>query len=182
MLISLEEAAVLADPPEQAVHALGGADAGRPAEQAPGLADVGHEDALVARPPVGAGRVEGPAERPLQHGHQLVQAQGVAGPAAEVERLARDRVDPLEGPLVGVDQVVDPERVADLLAVAEDRERPAHRRRDAEPGDPALVLDAELPRPVDAVTYLDSTGDEEVRFGLDFEVIYGLFAERLDGR
>ncbi len=52
--------------------------------------------------------------------------------------------------LVGVDQVADPERVADLLAVAEDRERLAAVVAQAEPGDPALVLDAELPRPVDA--------------------------------
>ena len=53
-------------------------------------------------------------------------------------------------PLVEVDQVIHPECVADLLAVAVDRERLAGRRRDAEPGDPALVLNAELPRPVDA--------------------------------
>ena len=73
-----------------------------------------------------------------------------AGPAADVEDLARDRVDPVDGPLVGVDQVADPERVADLLAVAEDRERLARGRRHAEPGDPALVLDAELAGAVDA--------------------------------
>ena len=60
---------------------------------------------------------------------QLAQAERVGRPAAEVEDLARDRVDPLRGALVGVDQVADPERVADLLAVAEDRERLAESSR-----------------------------------------------------
>ena len=115
-----------------------------------GLADVGDEDPLVSGPPVRERRVVRPAEGAIERGDQLPEAQRVGRAAADVEDLAPDRVDPLEGPLVGVDQVADPERVADLLAVAEDRERLVERRGDAEPGDPALVLDAELPRPVDA--------------------------------
>ncbi len=102
------------------------------------------------------GGVERPAELPFQPRHQLAQAQRVGRPTADVEHLASDRVDPLVGGLVGVDQVVDPERVADLLAVAEDRERLAGDHRDAEPGDPPLVLDPELPCPVDAALAEDS--------------------------
>src|SRR5262249_7018690 len=100
--------------------------------------------------PVGERRVESAAQGTFKHGNQFEQAERVRQAAAEVEDLPPDRVDPAEGRLVGVEQVVDPERVAHLLAVAEDREWPPGDRRHAEPGDPALIFDAELPRAVDA--------------------------------
>ena len=74
----------------------------------------------------------------------------LAGPPPMLKTSPLDLVDPLQGALVDVDQVADPERVADLLAVAEDGERLAGRRGDAEPGDPSLVLDPELAGAVDA--------------------------------
>ena len=84
-----EQLVILADPGEQPVDPLGGRDLRGPAEQPPGLADVGDEDALVAGPPVGEGRVERPAEGAVERGDQLEQAQRVRRPAADVEDLAR---------------------------------------------------------------------------------------------
>ena len=49
-----------------------------------------------------------------------------------------------------VDEVVDEQQVAHLLAVAIDRDRQALQRADQEMRDPALVLGAVLVRPVDA--------------------------------
>jgi hypothetical protein len=54
----VEQVGVVADPVDQATDALGRRDSGLPAEPAFGLADVGHEDALVARAPVVVGGVE----------------------------------------------------------------------------------------------------------------------------
>src|SRR5262245_637454 len=145
-----EEGTILADPTEQAVDPFVGADLRPPAEPALRLADVGHEDALVAGAPVGVGRPERAPEGMLQLGDQRAQAQRVVGPAADVEDLALHVVDPRQGALVDVHQVADPEHVADLLAVAENRERLPRRRRHAEPGDPTLILNSKLTRTIDA--------------------------------
>src|SRR5262249_9029088 len=142
--------AVLPDPAQEPPEALVEADAGRPAQQAGRLADVGHEDALVAGPPGGEGRVQGAAQGPLQPPDPLPAAHRAVRAAAQVQDLAADVVDPPERRLVGVDQVADPEGVADLLAVAVDGHRRAGGRGHAEPGDPALVLDPELAGPIDA--------------------------------
>ena len=72
------------------------------------------------------------------------------GPAADVEGLLRRLVREADGRLVGAQQIIDVQHVAHLLAVAVDGDGPAEHRGDREPGDPALVLHAELARPVDA--------------------------------
>ena len=72
------------------------------------------------------------------------------GPAADVERLPGDGIAMFIRRFVSARQVVDVQHVAHLLAVAVDRDRLAQHRGDGEPGDPALVLDAELARAVDA--------------------------------
>ena len=55
-----------------------------------------------------------------------------------------------DGGLVGTREVVDVQHVARLLAVAVEGDRLAEHGGDGEPGDPALVLDAELAGAVDA--------------------------------
>ena len=102
------------------------------------------------RPPVGERRLQATAEPPLDPLDELEQAERVGRAAADVERLAADRIDPLQRARSSVDQVADPEHVANLLAVAVDRQRLTGQGCDAEPGDPALVLDAELPCAIDA--------------------------------
>src|SRR5262249_42327412 len=100
--------------------------------------------------PVGVAGVKRPAQVALQFGDQLTQAQCVGRSAAKVEDLAGDYIDALKRPLVGVDQVTDPERIANLAAVAEDGERLAERGSNAEPGDPALIFNAKLTSAEDA--------------------------------
>ena len=70
--------------------------------------------------------------------------------AADVEGLLRHLVGSADRRLVGAKQIVDVQDVAHLLAVAEDGDVAPEDRGDDEPGNPALILHAELARPVDA--------------------------------
>src|SRR5437764_484387 len=103
-----EQLLVLADPFEQLRDARGRRDLRPPPEQPAGLAYVGHEDPLVARPPLGVRGVQFPAEVRLEHRYQFEQAERVRWAAADVKDLARVLADPPQGRLVGVDEVADP--------------------------------------------------------------------------
>jgi hypothetical protein len=72
------------------------------------------------------------------------------GTAADVEGLSGQAFHVPVGEQEGIDEVVDEEDVADLLAVTEERDRLAVEGAQQEVGDPALVLGAELALPVDA--------------------------------
>src|SRR4051812_42987832 len=90
-----EQRTVLSDPGDEPVHPLVDRRLGAPAEEALGLADIGDEDALVAGAPVGVRGFQVAAELAGELRHKLAEAQRVRRPAADVEDLAGDRVDPL---------------------------------------------------------------------------------------
>src|SRR5207237_8605849 len=72
------------------------------------------------------------------------------GAAAEVEGAAVNPVDVLQRGDVGVYRITDVEDVAHLPAVTVNGDWFVLERADQEVGDPALVLGAHLPLPVDA--------------------------------
>jgi hypothetical protein len=81
---------------------------------------------------------------------QLDQADGIGGPAADVEHVPGKLVDARVREQHRVDQVVGVEHVAHLQTVTVDRQRPTLERCNQKVGDPSLVLGAELVRSVDA--------------------------------
>ena len=123
---------------------------GRPAQLAPGLADVRDEDSLVARAPGVEARLEGAPQAPLQVAITSRMARVLAGPPPTLKTCPLTRPIGLDRPVVGVQQVVDPEHVPHLHPVAVDGDRPPQGGGDAEPGHPALVLHPQLARAVDA--------------------------------
>ena len=128
---------------------LGHAGARPPAREALELRRVGHV-ALIAWAPVGEADRR---HRDVQLGkarQQLEQAHGVARAAPEVEHLAGQHADARAGPHVRIDGVVDVQQIAHLPTVAVDRDRLAAQRLQQKVRDPALILGAELARPVQA--------------------------------
>src|SRR5690606_35556606 len=99
-------------------------------------------------------------------------ARGMAGTAADVERVASQPVDVRSRPQNGLDEVVDKEDVPHLKAVAVNRERLSEHRRDDEVRDPALVLRAELMWPVDAA-HPEDDGPEAERTRIVEDVLLG---------
>src|SRR5436305_6623623 len=137
--------AALADQPvAQGADPVGGRDAGPPAGHRTKRAGVGDVVALVALAPRAAHHRRRLAGELLDLGEQLAQAQTVGRPAADVERPPGQPLAPARSAQERVDEVVDVEHVADLLAVAVDGDRLAVERPDQEVSDPALILGAEL--------------------------------------
>ena len=91
-----------------------------PVQHALDLGRVAHVDALVAGAPVGGVHGHGAARHVLQPVDDAAHRHGVGRAAAHVEHLARHRVDAVHGAPHGVHQVVDPQDVAHLVAVAVD--------------------------------------------------------------
>jgi hypothetical protein len=83
-------------------------------------------------------------------GDKAAQADRIARPAAEIERLAREVADTVEDGTVGAHRVIHMQDVAHLVPIAIDGDRLALQRTDEEMGNPALVFGSELPLAVDA--------------------------------
>ncbi len=114
------------------------------------FARVRHEIALIARAPVchvDGGRT---ADIVADETQDLVQANGIVGPATQVEGLPAQLVDVAPHGKIGIDRVPHVEDVANLAAIAIKHDSPPFDRTDQEMGDPALVLRPHLPLPIDA--------------------------------
>ena len=144
---------------DQASNALFDSDARTPPELALGLSDIGNEDPLVADTPEVVAHRDGTAGVPFEHRTELLpHAQRVRGTPADVVDLSLDSVDAIHGGFVDIQQVVDEQQVAHLLAVAKNGDGAANGRRDGKEGQPALVFHAELARPVDGRLAEDDGG------------------------
>src|SRR4051794_38854053 len=114
------------------------------------LAGVGDEVPLVARPPRVVSDGGGSTDPIADELEQLQEADGVVRSAPDVEhpsRLARHRALRQQQRF---DQVVHEQDVADLTAIAIERDRPAIQRLNEEMRDPPLVLGADLVRAINA--------------------------------
>src|SRR5690606_20051252 len=131
-------------------NALGDTDLRLPAEHALELAHVTDVDALIAGPPVVVTQWDLASHTLLEQSDEIDERQELARSAADGECLALDLVGRRDRRLVGPHEIVHVEHVAHLLAVAVDGNRAAQARGDREPGDPTLILNAELPRAIDA--------------------------------
>src|SRR5437763_11029448 len=135
-------AAACHQPSVQTADAFVDADLRPPAGKAAELADVADIPALVADPPIAKGDRR---TTPVQHGDavdQLQQAQRVFRPAADIERLAGDLRQAPFGDQKRLDLILDKQRVADLLAIAIDRDRLAAGGAQQETRKPAMMLSA----------------------------------------
>src|SRR5437868_1549880 len=81
---------------------------------------------------------------------QFAKADCIGRAASEIEYLAANLIDVVEHPDPGIDRIVDEQRVANLVAVAINRDRPLMNGLEHKMRDPALVLVAKLPWAVDA--------------------------------
>src|SRR4051812_15720294 len=90
------------------------------------------------------------AAQVCNHVEKFEEADGVIRPAAKIEYVAADCIDFVEHTEPGGYGIRDMKSVAHLQAVSVDRYRRSADRLDHEMRDPALVLGAELARPVDA--------------------------------
>src|SRR3569833_294481 len=93
-----------------------------------------------------------------QQFQQLTQAQGVARTAANVERLPLERGHVIPREPEGLHEVADVENVPDLATITVQGQRTILASPDEEMGDPALVLGAELVRPIDTAHPEDDRG------------------------
>src|SRR3989440_303258 len=126
-----------------------GGGAGPPAGGGAAGGGAGPQPALVGCPPVGEAYRRAATGLTLEELQQLQQREREARATADVtDQATAGR--PRDERLHRLDEIVDEEDVAHLLAVTVDRDRPTQQRADHEMGDPALVLDAELARPADA--------------------------------
>src|SRR4051794_27602013 len=125
-------------------------DRGSQLERARGAAHVGDVIALIAGPPIGEGQLDRPADQVLDMAQELPQADGVRGPAAEVEGAALHGVDAAPRRNIGLDGVGDVEHVAHLPPVAVDRDRLSFESADQKMRHPALVLGPHLAWAIDA--------------------------------
>ena len=81
---------------------------------------------------------------------QLQQRQGEVRSPADVVGASADLIDPADRRVVDPQQVVDEQNVPYLFAVAVNHDWLPLQGANREPGDPALILQSELVRPVDA--------------------------------
>src|SRR5690242_7830284 len=134
----------------QAAHALLYPDSRQPAGGAVKFSDIAHIPALITHPPSPEGKARAPAVQCRDTVDQLEEAQRVFRSAADVEGLAGDIGQTLLGGQERVDEIIDEQSIAYLLAIAVKRDRLPVGGADHEMREPALVLGAVLMRPVDA--------------------------------
>src|SRR5690606_11445562 len=113
-----------------------------------------------------------PAGQLLDGGQDLVDADCIGGATAKIEGAPTHPVDAVQYGPIGCDCVVDEEDVADLLAVAVNRDRFTLQCGDEEMRDPALVFGAELARTVDAA-HAEHRGGQPKRGGIVENVLIG---------
>src|SRR5215216_3884693 len=115
------------------------------------FANIGVEDALVAGTPVAARYLNGISQQSLEHRTKLrPHRHDILRSAAHVVDLARGNIDLFNRGVIGIQKVIYVQDVAHLLAIAIDRDGTTRHGSDDKPCHPALVLDAELTRSINA--------------------------------
>src|SRR5689334_5297006 len=117
------KSAILRQPLCKPGHALAPAPRPPQVERAPRGLRVGHVPALIALAPILEAELDFAPDDRADLVDQLKQADGILRSAAEVECVPRNAADIVERRDIGVHRVADVEDVADLLAVAVDRDR-----------------------------------------------------------
>src|SRR5262249_5816352 len=111
---------------------------------------IAHKYGLISGPPITPLKRQASFKFLFKISNELEQRHGIAWPAADIEGLTAYCLATIESRFVSADQILNVKHVARLFAVTENGNRLPKNRRNCEPGDPALVLDAKLPRPIDA--------------------------------
>ena len=118
------------------------------------LPDIRNKHFLIAPP--GRGKTDF-NRRPAFHLEpmdELLYGQLILRATADVVNLAGDLVAFLPRQAIGVNQVINKEKVTSLFTIAKDGDGTAQGVRNQEPGDPALILHAELAVPVNGGVFL----------------------------
>jgi len=124
--------------------------AGPPTDRCREGAGVRYIPGLIAGPPRAEPHLWTTATHSADEIDEFQQAHRILRPAAQVECAAADRVDVGECSEPGRDCVIDVQGVADLQAVAKNRDRAAPDGLQHEVGNPTLIFRSELAGSVDA--------------------------------
>src|SRR3954469_13376354 len=134
----------------QLAQALIHADFGLPARGGGEGIGAGDVPKLVAGPPAMESDVGFFALHLLDAGQEFVEAEGIVRTAAEIECPARHGFDPVQAEQISPHGVVDIQHVADLIAIAVNRDWLAFMGTDEKMRHPTLVFAAILMRAVEA--------------------------------
>src|SRR6266550_8539194 len=124
----------------QPAHALLDANPRQPAGRSVKFSDVTDVPALIADPPSAKAEARAAAVQRRDTVDQFEEAKRVFRAAADVEGLAGDVGQALLGRQESIDEIIDEQGVAHLLAVAVERDRLPVGRTDHEMREPALIL------------------------------------------
>src|SRR5262249_45058367 len=114
------------------------------------LLEIAHKYRLISGPPITPLQRDPHVKVLFEVAEELEQRHYVAWPAANIEGLARCGFATFECCLVRAGQILHVKHVARLFSVTINRNFLSNNRRDCKPCDPSLILDAKLPRTVDA--------------------------------
>src|SRR5271165_6848613 len=147
---ALNIAAILANPIEQRPDSRQWIDGWAPSQFALDFADIGYEYWLISGPRLRMADRNFLRQAVLEESEQFHKRQRARRPPTDVVDAARRSRGSGRCKLVGGHQVIDVQQIAYLQTIAVDGDRSFEQRCDREPGNPSLVLDAELPLTVDA--------------------------------
>src|SRR5271165_4864490 len=147
---ALNVAAILANPIQQQPDSWQWIDGWAPSQFALDFADVGYEHRLISGARFRMADRNFLCQAILKEREQLHQRQRSRWPPTDVVDPARGSRGIGRCKLVSGHQVIDVQQIAYLQTIAVDGDRSFEQRCDREPGNPSLVLYAELPLTVDA--------------------------------